>query len=85
MATSIASSVSVDLGSNLIKIIVTDRQGAISTVVSAPNNLGFVIPTKPQEIDSLATLLKGTFNQYKLPKKKPPLEPTRALSFYSSY
>ena len=62
-------SVSVDLGSALVKIIVTDKQGAISQTVVANNHLGYSVPTKTTQIEPVGNLLKEIFNQHRLPKK----------------
>jgi type IV pilus assembly protein PilM len=69
MANTVTESVAVDLGSSLVKIIVTDKKGAIVKTVVATNTLNYSLPLKPNQIDGVSTLLKQIFDENKLPKK----------------
>ena len=69
MTNTLVESVAVDLGSSQVKIIVTDKKGALAKTVIAPNNLNYSLPLKPNQIDGISTLLKQIFEEHKLPKK----------------
>lgn len=69
MQTQFGESVCVDLGSNLIKVIVANRKGVIVQTAIAANPLGFSIPLKPNQVETLSSLLKQVFDEHKLPKK----------------
>ena len=69
MNSQLGESVCVDLGTNLIKVVVTNRKGVITQTVAAPNNLGFNVPLKPNQVETLSSLLKNVFSEHKLPKK----------------
>ncbi|MBQ6436364.1 pilus assembly protein PilM [bacterium] len=61
--------VAVDLGSNQIKVVVTDKSGSITQTVIAHNPLGYGLPLKTPQIEPLAELLKNIFAENKLPKQ----------------
>jgi type IV pilus assembly protein PilM len=69
MAERIGESVAVDLGTGFIKVVVTDKKGAIAQTVVAPNNLDYSVPLKPNQIDALSALLKQVFDEHKLPRR----------------
>jgi type IV pilus assembly protein PilM len=69
MANQISEAIAVDLGSSLVKVVVTNRQGVITQTVVTPNTVGFSVPQKPNQVDTLSVFLKQVFDENKLPKK----------------
>lgn len=61
--------VAVDLGSNLIKVLVTDKTGQITKSVVANNTMGLSVPSNETEVSNLANCLIDVFNQNNLPTR----------------
>ena len=61
--------VSIDLGASLVKLIVTDKKGAVVRAVVVPNRLGFSIPQETVQIERLKDLINSIFKEHNLPKR----------------
>ncbi len=69
MSNSNLEAVAIDLGSALVKIIVTDKHGKISQNLVINNNLGFSVPMNQTQADSLSSFIGEIFTQNKLPRR----------------